>query len=427
MPVTFDSVGAGSRLVSTSTTVSTSWSHTISTSGVNTVVFAVVNVDLRGTNTSGATVSATYGGQTMTSIDGNYLIVTGGGGSAQYDNGTIVFFLDNPPSGAQTVSVSATASLNVFCINGNSVAYQDVDFFSATPISGGNGSSTLASPTGATKVLLATSTSAITVSGWNGRYTAGGTVNSIATFIAIGDSAGTGSTYTPTPYPSPILELYPPELSGNIRANCTEPSETGVDTSTASLSHTTRPGENIAAIVVVHQLGFGPTVTVNAPSSVTYGGTAMTLINTTGQVDYTLFSDHRGRISVYGITGIAAKTTSTVSVTGLQTGGGGTHVSVMSYNNVDGFGTPVGSASASGSVSVTGSRSGAIFVAGTFGQPSFNTHLSRSGSRRTDFDLGLYLAMSQIYETKESSSALTGGYGVGFPINVAPNGWFSFF
>jgi hypothetical protein len=374
------------------------------------------------------TASASYGGNSMTAL--NPLDDTDSGPvSVQFKQNVIYFHLVNPPTGTQTVTVTAEASDNVYCVTGSSVAYQGVEFFSSSlgkgfGGTGGDGFSTLGAPKGAVQVLLAQSASAITASGgWTSRYSAGGTINSTATFIALGDATGTGSTYTPTPYPATPYQLYPAELSGNIRANCMTATELlGAQGTTATLTHTTRVGNNLAAVLVVFQYNFGGTETVNNPTSVTYDGQSMTLLGTSGQYEATTY---RFRASVYGITGIASGATSTVSITGMTNQASGRDnirakdIYLMTYSNVGSFGTAVQS-SGSSAVSVSGPLSATIVHAGNF-SPGTSQIIRRGVTPHTNPRYGGY--SSGIYETVSSTSSLTGA-GVGVTLNAAPTGFF---
>lgn len=429
MPVTFASVGAGNRQVQTGTSVSSSWTHTISTSNTQTLVIVAVLVDWRGDppiNGRTLTASASYGGNLMTALnplDGSDT----GTVSIQFQQNVIYFHLVNPPTGTQTVTVTANAADNVYCITGSSVAYQGVEFFSSSfgkgfSVYGGDGYSTLGAPKDSVQVLLAESTSAITASGWTSRYSAGGTINSTTTFIALGDATGTGSTYTPTPFPATPYQLYPAELCGNVRANCMTATELlGTQETTATLTHATRVGNNLAAVLVVFQYNFGNTETVNNPTSVTYDGQAMTLLGTSGQYQTT----NRFRVSVYGITGIASGATSTVTITGMTnqaTGRGNSRakdIYLMTYSNVGSFGTAVQS-SGSSAVSVSGPLSAIIVHAGNF-SPGPSQIIRRGVTPYTE---PYYTPNGTgIYETLSDTASFTGA-GVGVTLNGAPTGFF---
>jgi hypothetical protein len=429
MSVTFDSAGAGNRLVQTGTTVAASWSHTISTSNADTFVTVVANVDFRYSDTNPVSVSATYGGQTMTAWRGISTAETAGGG-ANFDRKNFVFHLINPPTGAQTVTVTASATLNIYCIAANSLAYQNVDFFSDHPFYGGDGTSTVSSPVGSRKIILVTQGSAVTPGGWTSRYSSGGTINSTASHIAYGDLLGTGSAAAITPYPgSPGVystdqmipyELFPTGLDGNIRPACkTGSSLQTASAGTATLTHTTEVGNKLGAIlVVVHSSGNG---TIASPSTVTYGGQNMTLLGNGGtQSSEFLGNTLYYRVSVYGILNISPGT-ATVSVGTLSPSGNKT-LAVMSYANVGSFGTPVGN---TGTFSVTGSASGAIVWGGSAPAADAVTHIPRAGGNALN-SIILSMPTALIFDTKlpSSSNQISG---VGVPIIAAPNGWSSFF
>src|ERR1019366_1354200 len=101
---------------------------TINAGGSNTVAFATVWVD-EGSGVAGATfnVTATYGGQAMTSA-----------GPAAYDYNyapisSQVFYLVNPPTGTNTLAISATASSGTIQeVVANMVSYNGVN--QTTPV-----------------------------------------------------------------------------------------------------------------------------------------------------------------------------------------------------------------------------------------------------------------------------------------------------
>jgi hypothetical protein len=337
----------------------------------------------------------------------------------------LYFYLANPPTGTQTVTVTAAAANNVYCIAGSSIAYQGVDF-TAIGFVGGDGTTTLAAPAGSMQVLLATSTSAITASGWTSRYTSGGTIGGTTTFMALGDATGTGSTYSPTPYPSPLYQLYPAELSGNIRTACERATVLTSQQTSATFTHDTTVGNNLAAVLLVYQSNFGETETISELTGATYNGSAMTFLGTSGQYDVTGFlgSVTRARASVYGITNIASGT-GTISITGMRSQGTARDnprrkdIYVVTFRNVGSFGTPVQS-SGNSSVSVSGLRSATILHAGVF--TSSLAQIIRGGGPS-----GLYslygAGPTGFYETVSNTASLTGA-GVGVTLNAAPTGFF---
>lgn len=412
----------------TGTSVSASWSHTISASDTQTLVIVVALIDWRGDESSGYNLgyAATYGGQAMTP---RVPPTTGGTGPAsiQYGTRTVAFHLWNPPTGAQTVTVTAGASYNVFCITGNSVAYQGVDTFTDGPFIGGDGTSTASGTPGSMRMIYAQDTAAITTSGWTNRFTPsssyGGAVNGTTTYIAFGDLAGTGSASAAlSPYPGAysstaylLYDLYPPGAS-NVRPNCRTassifPSATG----TVTFSHTANLGDNIAAVLLVAHTG-STSGTVASPATVTYGGQAMTLLGNGGTQSYTfIMTTFHYRMSLYGLLNVSPGT-ATVSVGSFTQGDKALYL--MTYNNVGSFGTALGNNAA---ITVNGSANGVIAWGGTvMGDPA--THFCRGVA--TGGGQNAFTAAGILSDTALASDTVTMS-GVGVPLNQAPNEWFA--
>lgn len=113
--VTYDATGGGSSVTSGTNTVTISWSHTTSTS-TNSMVFVTLMVGGVSAAASTFTRTVTYGGNAMTSIAAKDGVST---------NGWVeMFYLANPPTGAQTVSVTvAKASTTFGRVAANSFSY----------------------------------------------------------------------------------------------------------------------------------------------------------------------------------------------------------------------------------------------------------------------------------------------------------------
>jgi hypothetical protein len=425
--VTFASAGAGSLLTSAATTtLSTSWTHTISTSNPETLAIVIVGVNWNGKTSNSVTVGASYGGQAM-SARNNYSSQVGSGTRASNDPEyqIFVFHLLSPPSGSQTVTVTATAPGGIECLNGNSVAYQGVDYFAPTGFIGGDATNTMSSAPGAYRVVLIAGGDAASVAatGYTSRYLAGST--GTTQYLNIVDLAGTGSPVAVSPMvysygaATPLIEyeLLPSGLDGNIRPAC----DTGsglyntVSTGTGTFTHTTNVGDNLAALLVISQSNMSASP---AQPTATFGGTSMTYLGTSGVGSATFMSSTTySRTSVFGILGIApgaATVTCALGSTGTKT------VAVVSYANVDSFGTAAGGLSTT--VSVTGSPSGAIFWGGIGSGFDPVLYSARAAAFIDGFISSNYVGA---FDTKLASSSLSSFTGVGVPINASKNAWFS--
>lgn len=144
MAVAYNSAGAGgtgSKNNFTGGAVSASWSHTCSGTERAAIVLGKFHTSSALTSAS-ITITATYGGVSMTSL-----------GSVMHNNGTgdkvEMFYLLNPPTGAQTVTVSCTSSqVNRGCL-GTSLAFTGVKAVSAATVAtnyGSTGTATVATP-----------------------------------------------------------------------------------------------------------------------------------------------------------------------------------------------------------------------------------------------------------------------------------------
>lgn len=103
-PVQWVSTGTGAFVIHP--TSDAGWSHTIATSGPDTIVLAGVYRALNGAGTS--TMTVTYGGVAMTELANR------------------VFYLWNPPNGTQSVVLSESGTATRTVLHGNTVAYKNV-------------------------------------------------------------------------------------------------------------------------------------------------------------------------------------------------------------------------------------------------------------------------------------------------------------
>jgi hypothetical protein len=135
--VTFGAVGGGnSANLSSATSGSISWTHTIATGDLSVLVFTTYSPTAGST---GYTSSVTYGGTAMTMLQRQASSVSGGAAFAV----TEAWWLKAPASGSKTVVVSVSGtSTNFGPISGDSVSYFASKVGTVGPNTGG-GSSTL--------------------------------------------------------------------------------------------------------------------------------------------------------------------------------------------------------------------------------------------------------------------------------------------
>jgi hypothetical protein len=185
--VAYDAVGAGATANSGSVS-SLSWSHTVGASATAVVVL-VASYEL-------GTISATFGGTTMTNLGSQSANNAGNTAGA-----VVMFGLLNPPTGAQTVNVSFGGTLPIVAA-GNSTSYTGVGAFSSVATGSGSTSTAMSqsvsSGTGqmaltAFAVMNGGSGGAGTIASFNQtqRYNASPADGSVAgVALAFGDAAG---------------------------------------------------------------------------------------------------------------------------------------------------------------------------------------------------------------------------------------------
>lgn len=201
MPVTFDSSATSFKtIVGSSATGATSATHTVSTIATN--LYAVAAVSWSGTvNPSGAAFTVTFGGHTMTEVTGGQQIWENNEGI------TLLYYLQNPPSGPQTV----TASFSGMPVGGStqylslaSATYSGTAAVSsATTAAGGGTSAQVIVPAATGEMVVNAFTTANAsglgpITGYNqtSRYNVGWVSGSHFP-LAIGDAAGASSvTFT---------------------------------------------------------------------------------------------------------------------------------------------------------------------------------------------------------------------------------------
>lgn len=184
--VTFDAVSAGTTSHNLATPIT--WTHTCT--GTNRAVIVAISVDTypAGGNWQSYTRTATYGGVAMTSLMQR--------NSNDTNNGWVeIFGLLNPPTGAQTISVSATRSgFTPVYVNGCSVSYTSVANFEwpSSSITAPGGTPSLTIPSGGNRIVVGAFCSGGNISGVTGTQRAlrsNGTVG-YAENLLVQDAAG---------------------------------------------------------------------------------------------------------------------------------------------------------------------------------------------------------------------------------------------
>lgn len=317
---------------------SMSWSHT-SSGGSDCVVLIGIGFDPDLATTTSKRVNntavVTYGGSPAMFVGFCDLGVNNSyGGTAWW------YAIWNPPTGAQTVSVTVTtASSYGHTLHGTSVSYRGVRSIHRVDSIGGTGSTTgtitVQSATGR-KLVHIGSTSATTVSSYSQNQLYVETTNQA---VVIGDADGASSVTfswsrgSSGSYGSVVVELVPLEESGIIGLCSIGEGARSTGSSSSlgtSWTHQTNSGGAGYIVAIV-----GVVISVSSNSSdttcsVTYGGEAMS------QIALVLNGSSTSRSAV-GIYQLASPPTGNVTVS-VTTGGASTKagVSGMSviYDNV---------------------------------------------------------------------------------------------
>lgn len=134
MTVAFDAVGAGNRVNGAATPANITWSHTAT--GVNRIVLVSIAVYVSTDTTAYTTFTrtVTYGGQAMASLGGVNNATPPGGQSGWIE----LFYLFNPPTGAQTCSVTVAKTGLALYVDANSVSYTGVGLIGTLQTVAGN-------------------------------------------------------------------------------------------------------------------------------------------------------------------------------------------------------------------------------------------------------------------------------------------------
>lgn len=396
MAVALVSAGGGNRATGSATNLATSWSHTVASSDPTTVVLIGV-VQSVTSNAAPTAPTVTYGSRGASHVRQLFL------GTSTSRASVHIFAVWNPPTGAQTVTVTGTTGSTKAAIAGQSVAYNGVRSLglavtaTATSVSVSSDSSGM--------VFGAHSNgAALTASSGTDRYNAGSSVNGVGDYIRVQDAAGTGAsvslsvTGTATTPGSIGISLRPYTApSGTQRvlrdASSQAPSSSPTSTSPMTWSHTCA-GSNRALLVQVYG-GSGMTVT-----GVTYNGVAMTLLgNITSLIGQPVY--------LYGLLNPASGANSvSVSFTGTLA-----EAAAGSYSGVDSFGTvDTDNTSGMSGLAVTAPANGMAVAAESTSQPYYTTAQLFSPRDWQDTTTSVHLA--DAYGTGSSTSfALASAYG----------------
>lgn len=186
MAVARDATGAGA----VSTGAAISWTHTIGTKSISTYVLVGVEISVS-SNSTATTCTATYGGVAMTLLSGALTLL----GSSTNRSAVGIFYLNDPASGAQTVTVTPGGASTKARVAANSVSYNGCQY-----------GQTLTQQSAASLTLSATSVLngfdfAVSVNGvaissptQTQQYLNTVSVSGVGDSILIQDAAGTGSS-----------------------------------------------------------------------------------------------------------------------------------------------------------------------------------------------------------------------------------------
>lgn len=281
MAVTYISAGAGARATGSSTTLGTSWTHTIATSGANTAVIVGIVTSHSATATGTFTCSATYGGNAMTAVP-NFPILAST--AATNGAGLAIFYLMNPPTGAQTVTITTGGTTTKASIQGTSVAYSGVQqvlyrdqSVTTTALANPFSNPFASARVGGKSFWVLGHGVTITAVTQTQRYLGGGSVTGYGDFCAITDGDGPGSHGATAASSNRIQGMaYLDPVTPPTQSVFIDSAVYGgqVTTGTAlSWSHTAS-GSDRCVLVGVRRTATGPP----ASSTVTYGGNSMTLL-----------------------------------------------------------------------------------------------------------------------------------------------------
>jgi hypothetical protein len=190
----------GNRTTGSSTTLGTSWTHTVPKTPGNDYVLVGVVASVS-TNNADTTFSVTYGGQAMTQLS----LTLQGSTTSRMAVG--IYYLADPPTGASTVQVTTGGAGTKTAVAGNSVQLSKVGTINTPVTATGSANFTQMTVTGATAVdqifavvglstttwdaSVGAGTSSVVVdAGLNSSYHAGSAVGGSGSWAMVGQKTG---------------------------------------------------------------------------------------------------------------------------------------------------------------------------------------------------------------------------------------------
>ena len=271
----------------TTNAASVSWSHTVGTGAT----ILVVGLALEDTTSSFLTPSSiTYNGVALTAVPSSAAT----SGSSTFD-GTRLYYLLSPPSGVHTVSITFAGAVN-------NVAVGSISLSGTT---GAPGAAVVSTATSGTAISASPTVS--TAGSWVVDVVCSGA--SSATF-----TAGSGQTVR-----------WSKAVSGDGGASSTKaPTTTGATTVSYTASSSSQLALSAAVIAPSGSTATAPTITTQpASQTVTVGGTASFSVTATGTAPLAYQWKFNG-------TSISGATSSTYSITNVQTSNAGNYTVTVS-------------------------------------------------------------------------------------------------
>jgi len=192
-PVNLISEGTGTRITGSSTTLATSQSHNVTETSPRHVLIVTVASSIS-TNTTDDGATVTYSGQSMTLVSQQYV----GSSTSRAWHGT--YYLFNPPTGNNTVSVTSTGTGTKTAIAIQSILYRGVssvlDVGAITTL----GLNVTGTQSGEVYILNTTNGGALSTITSPGRmsYVAGSSVGGVGDYAAFADFTSIGGTMNVT-------------------------------------------------------------------------------------------------------------------------------------------------------------------------------------------------------------------------------------
>jgi hypothetical protein len=180
------SIGQGSRLLSTSASLGTSWNHQNDTSDAQTIAILAAVFSINSNNT-GTTTSATCGGNAMTQL-----------GSVEVGSSTnracICFFSKvNPGTGDITMAVASAGTPTKTAVMAQSLIYTNTSGASGFTNAATTGL-TVTTAAGDVAVIVTSNGVTLATANKNVRYSDGGSITGIGDFMVMQDAVASGSS-----------------------------------------------------------------------------------------------------------------------------------------------------------------------------------------------------------------------------------------